>query len=210
MSADISQSQSQRLNNGLYDEGIIKYNCHWVQDKSNILLPNDPLIIARDQLFELGLIGVDQNGISYGNISRLHGEQFIISGTQTGEIARSEPKHYSLVSDFDIQQNQLSCRGIFQASSESLTHAALYTLSPAILSVVHIHSSNLWERYLNTLPTTQEQITYGTPEMANEIQRLFFEDELIQKQILVMAGHHGGLVSFGESPEAAVRLITEL
>ena len=85
-----------------------------------------------------------------------------------------------------------------------------YKLSTDIKAVVHIHHKELWERYLNVLPTSQKDIPYGTQQMANEIRRLFNSDQLADKKILVMAGHDEGLISFGQNLTEATDLFLNL
>jgi ABC-type iron transport system FetAB ATPase subunit len=56
---------------------------------------------------------------------------------------------------------------------------------------------------MNKVPTTAIEVAYGTPEMAKEILRLFREDNLMEKKIVVMSGHEEGIISFGKNlPEA--------
>jgi hypothetical protein len=52
-------------------------------------------------------------------------------------------------------------------------------------------------------------ISYGTPEMANDIKRLWNNSDLKNKKIIVMAGHKGGLVVFGKGIEDAYNLLME-
>jgi L-ribulose-5-phosphate 4-epimerase len=54
----------------MIDEGYIKFNAQW---KKGEALPSpflQPLLQARQQLYDLKLIGAYENGIGYGNISR--------------------------------------------------------------------------------------------------------------------------------------------
>jgi L-ribulose-5-phosphate 4-epimerase len=95
------------------------------------------------------------------------------------------------------------------ASSESMTHNIIYNLSTEIKCVIHVHNLRLWKKLLNKVPTTAKNISYGTPEMANDIKRLWKNYDLKNKKILVMAGHKGGLVIFGESIESAYNLLME-
>jgi L-ribulose-5-phosphate 4-epimerase len=132
----------------------------------------------------------------------------LITATQTGHIGFSRAEHYSLVTDYDIEGNKLSCCGPLQASSEALTHAAIYELDPAINAVVHVHSKSLWNRYLHALPTTRTDIPYGTPGMARELQRLYSETAFRSHGIAVMGGHFEGLLGFGSTLEqAATRIL---
>ena len=75
----------------------------------------------------------------------------------------------------------------------------------------HVHHFKIWKKLLNTLPATAENIEYGTPEMANEIARLFNEQKLSHHKIFAMAGHNEGIVCFGKIlPQAAELLLNEL
>lgn len=195
------------------DEGYIKYVSHY----TNVSAPNikaaKHLEEWRQRLFFAGLVGhYEALNIGYGNISIRCGEpgQFLITGTQTGHIAKTTEEHYSLVTAYDIAANTVSCRGPVQASSESMTHAAIYELDTEIAAIVHVHSKSLWQRYLNDLPTTREDIAYGTPQMADEFRRLFEETAFRELGIAVMAGHEEGLISIGETLEQAAARVLEL
>lgn len=193
------------------DEGYIKYHADWV-----VTPPIDAEIAAllerwRRPLYEAGLIGhYEDLGVGFGNLSVRDGDtsRFYISGTQTGDLARTDGRHYSLVEKFDIDANSVTCRGPVQASSESLTHAVLYELDSGINAIVHVHSMRLWLRLRDQLPTTNPAVSYGTPEMANEFRRLHRETAFAKLGLAVMAGHEEGLVSTGETLEqAALRML---
>ena len=192
------------------DEGYTKYACDW--RASPPLPPSEiaELNAWRNRLYEAGLIGYDaEHGVGFGNVSVRKGAsgQFIISGTQTGHIARTDARHYATVVDYDIAGNRLTCEGPVQASSEALTHAALYALNPAIHAVVHIHSRALWQRLLDRVPTTSLDVSYGTPEMAREFARLYRDTGFAETGLAAMAGHEDGIVTFGSTVEEAVRRI---
>jgi len=53
------------------------------------------------------------------------------------------------------------------------------------------------------VPTTQENIAYGTPE----IIRLCQEDRLEEQQILVTSGHQEGIIAFGQDLAKAGNLL---
>ena len=194
------------------DEGYVKYQSHWIEGDAPDASLVDELERWRAPLFEVGLIGHDEtHDVGYGNLSvRADGNQFVISGTQTGHIAATGPEHYCLVTAVDTDANQVTCVGPIQASSESLTHAALYALDPSIRAVVHIHSRQLWERCRDELPTTRPEVSYGTPEMAHEFERLWRETDFATRGLAVMAGHADGLVSIGESLELAAEAMLAL
>ena len=99
--------------------------------------------------------------------------------------------------DFDL--NRILCRGAIEASSESLTHASFYEASRSINAVIHIHHKELWQKYLNKLPTTSLEVEYGTPEMALEVLRLLKHGPRPAKQLVIMGGHDEGVMAYGSS-----------
>lgn len=195
----------------MIDEGYIKFDIDWRCGP-----PPDVQTVAdlnrwRKPLYEAGLIGEYADlGIGFGNISMRSGAagQFVISGTQTGHLGDLGPEHYALVTDYDIAANRVSCSGQVKASSESMTHAAIYELNPAITGVVHVHSAAMWNRLINRLPTTNPDVAYGTPAMAQEFLRLYHDTDFAEKGVAIMAGHDEGILSFGtDLTEAAGRIL---
>jgi ribulose-5-phosphate 4-epimerase/fuculose-1-phosphate aldolase len=193
------------------DEGYIKYDSRWTRGPAP-----DAAIAARIErwrqpLHAIGLVGHDADlGVGYGNLSVRAGEQgqFVITGTQTGHLERTEPEHYAFVTRTDIPANTVWSTGPVNASSEAMTHAAIYALSPGIGAVVHVHSRPLWERYVDVLPTTRADVSYGTPAMAAEFTRLWSEGRFRNDGLAVMAGHEEGIVSISaDIGEAAERIL---
>lgn len=195
----------------MIDEGYTKFTVDWT-DRRPI---DDPSIAELDRwrrpLFDAGLIGqYEDPGPGYGNISvREPGSrQFLVSATQTGHLPGTGPDHYARVTAWDIDANRVTCRGARQASSESLTHAAIYELDDTILAVVHVHDLRLWRQLKGIVPTTAAEVAYGTPEMAREFRRLWQETAFADCRIAVMAGHESGIVSIGRTlAEAATRVL---
>lgn len=195
------------------EEGYIKFNCHW--NKQTVNFPansTDELNHWRSELYQQELIGVYPDGIGFGNISiRLNKEnQFIVTGSATGQFTETGPEHYALVDSFRIDTNEVWCTGQIKASSESLSHAVVYQTLPEVNAVVHIHDLKRWEKWKNVLPTTDETISYGTPEMAMEIARLLSIPGNREKGILIMGGHHEGILAFGKSLEEAGGILLTL
>ncbi|EAW36366.1 class II aldolase/adducin family protein [Lyngbya sp. PCC 8106] len=187
------------------DEGVIKYHCHWLKDKSVQPEIIQELMQWRDHLYSLGLIGVYDNGIGFGNISiRLQDSlEFVVSGTQTGHLPHLTAEHYTRVTEFNLTENSLTCRGPIKASSESLTHAAIYSFESKIKAIIHIHHAEFWHKLLFQVPTTRSEVPYGTPQMVAEMFRLFEQEDLSHLKILAMAGHEDGVLTFGESLKEA-------
>lgn len=191
------------------NEGYIKFKCNWV--KKNIILEKDIIEInkIRKLLFEKKLIGCYSNGIGYGNISVRHKQGFIITGSATGHLKKLSKEDYSLVKNYNINNNELNCEGLTKASSESLSHAIIYEVSEQTNAVIHIHSLELWKNLIENVPTTNKEIEYGIPEMAYEIKRLFSETKVKEKKVLVMGGHESGIISFGKDLEEAYDVLLE-
>jgi L-ribulose-5-phosphate 4-epimerase len=212
------------------DEGYIKYRCDWIKKdvistKGGDHAPQSlaELTAYRNALHQLNFIGEYPSGIGFGNLSQrcspanarlslpacvsLPASLFVITGTQTGHLATLTAADYALVTAFNPSQNTLTCEGLRQASSESLTHGVIYDSHPAIQAIIHIHSPQLWKQILHQVPTTRADVRYGTPEMATETQRLFRESPLFQQKIFAMAGHEDGIVTFGENLQTAYRVL---
>ncbi|MCK5344151.1 MAG: class II aldolase/adducin family protein [Candidatus Heimdallarchaeota archaeon] len=186
------------------DEGYIKFNCKWIKDKPVPINKLSQINKWQKKLYGLGLIGAYDNGICFGNISiKSDNNKFIITGSATGNTPGLNEKHYVIVEDYDLMKNHLTCKGPIKASSESLSHAVIYECSPETNAVIHIHNIEMWEKLIDKIPTTDKDITYGTPEMANEIKQLFRESNVCDEKIFVMGGHKEGIISFGKNLDEA-------
>lgn len=169
----------------------------------------------REILAQTGLVGQDParyGGAGYGNVSgRLppfpgdRGRRaFLITGSQTGGKQHLSPSDYCLVEAYDDRRNWVRSAGPVLPSSESLTHGALYDLSPRIRYVLHGHCPVIWRNAATlALPTTRESVEYGTPEMAWEMRRLYQTTSLSERRVLAMGGHEDGVVAFGGTLEEA-------
>lgn len=196
----------------MIDEGYTKYRVHW--------LPSEPLDYPqlrtlchwRSKLHQAGLIGeYSELGIGFGNLSaRLDdGCSFLISGTQTGGLQASSPQQFALVTGVDLTQNSVDCTGPVQASSEAMTHAAVYAADGTVRAVVHAHSSALWQHALSRLPLIPAEVAYGTPEMAAAFAALMTDPESRRHGIVAMAGHDEGLLAVGSTVEEASRRLLD-
>jgi L-ribulose-5-phosphate 4-epimerase len=182
----------------LQEEGYIKFNCHWNNQPADFPGKEiNELNHWRSKLYQQQLIGVYPDGIGFGNISiRLNKDnQFIVTGSATGQLAETGPEHYAQVDSFRIDTNEVWCTGQVKASSESLSHAIVYKALREANAVVHVHDIKLWEKWKNVLPTTDETTAYGTPEMALEISRLLAVPGNREKGILIMGGHREGILA---------------
>jgi L-ribulose-5-phosphate 4-epimerase len=196
-------------------EGVIKYQLKHSEQPINEKFSFAEINAWRAIIYRLGLIGQDPgryDNLGFGNISQRIdslGNQFIISGTQTGHIEYLSPEHYCLVVKADPRKNRIQSRGLRKPSSESMTHASIYAQDSNINAVIHAHSPEIWNHTeaLN-LPHIPAAITYGTVEMANAVEGLFQAGCLQQTSLFTMLGHEDGVVSFGGNmQEAAWELI---
>lgn len=199
-----------------YSEGVVKYQLdfhHSGTIRENI----QQLNCCRSILSGLQLIGQHSQlyeGVAFGNLSQrshLNQSQFIISATQTGHLAELTPNHYVCVHACDVARNSVSASGMLKPSSEALTHSMFYELDAAIDCVIHVHSAELWKYGLShQYPCTDESVEYGSPQMANEVRRLFQSAKFQRSKTLIMAGHEDGVICFGHSIDQAASALFKL
>jgi ribulose-5-phosphate 4-epimerase/fuculose-1-phosphate aldolase len=186
----------------MQQEGVIKFKCNWIKTAPLNFELIKELNEWRDKLYDAKLIG-ETEGIGYGNISIRYENSFIISGTSTGKLPKLTAEHYTLVTGYDLDKNTLTNAGPILASSESLTHAVIYEHEKDVNAIMHVHHLELWKKLLKMFPATGKDIEYGTPSMARAICKLFEDSNLAEEKIFAMAGHEGGIVSFGNDPDEA-------
>jgi len=194
------------------ESGYTKFELDWTPTD-----PPDSVLAAeladwRRLLYDTGLIGYEpRSGVGFGNLSaRLrNSDSFVISGTQTGHLQALGREHFAIVTAVDDLANRVVCHGPIAASSESMTHAAIYAVGRELQAVVHVHSHRLWTALRDELPTTDEAVAYGTPAMAAEFLRLYRETDFRHRRVAVMGGHQDGLISTGETiAESVLRILT--
>lgn len=191
-------------------DGVIKYRSQRVA--GTFAQPSEwgQLNAARTTLFDLGLIGVTGQGVGFGNLSlRTQGDQFLITGSATGAVRELNAQQYCLVESFSVAHNTVQCRGALDASSESMTHGAIYQANPQVRCVVHGHSRVLFDALLqgNALRTPAD-VPYGTPAMAQAVTQLVSGQSALPV-LFVMAGHDEGVVAYGADIASATRLMVE-
>jgi L-ribulose-5-phosphate 4-epimerase len=191
------------------EKGYVQFDCHHDDGAAPRGAAARELCTWRDRLHDAGLIGTGADGIGFGNISVWTGPgTFLITGTATGGIPRLGTAHLTEVVAWDIDANRLRCRGPVVASSEALSHAAIYQVSPAACAVAHAHDARAWERLRGHALTTDPRAEAGTPAMARAIQQALGLAGPANTGILVMGGHPDGLLAFGPSlADAALQLL---
>ncbi len=186
-------------------EGVIKFS-YSLQGNRDDFTKDLELIYWRDLLWRHNLIGVDENGYGFGNVSIRLSKGFLITGSQTGHIPALKPKHLVHIIDWDFYKNTVLAQGHWKPSSESLTHAAAYE-NPNVIAVVHSHNNHAWQYWKGKAPTTDPAVPYGTVEMAMEIKNILQREPL--PVFIVMAGHYGGLLTIAQSLNQAVSLMIQ-
>jgi len=191
------------------EKGYIQFECVWDYVERVDYDGLTELIQWRRILHDERLMGVDANGVGYGNLSERidNTDTFVITSTQTGHIRDLDASHFAIVTDNDVRANRIACSGAIRASSESLSHAILYRADNRIGAVVHVHAGETWRRLLGKAPTTGSHAEAGTVAMANEIERLAESIDLGKPTVLVMGGHTDGLLSFGRTISEAASVI---
>ena len=193
------------------DDGYIKYaseRCDGSLAWSDCL---EALNRSRTELFDLGLIGVYANGIGFGNLSvRTDEDQFVITGSATGASRELQHEQFSLVESFSLERNTVRSRGPLHASSESMTHGAIYQGNPAVRCVIHVHSRLLFDWLLREgYPATPADVPYGTPSMARSVQRLVHAQQDLPV-VFAMAGHDEGIIAYGADVQSVHALLRGL
>ena len=193
------------------ETGSVKFKCEHALAKIPRFAEFDQLSKYRRKLVDLGMIGLDANGIGFGNIS-VRGDapsQFYVTGSGTSGLAELSPRDCARVVALDFARNWLKCEGQIVASSESLTHAAVYESNPTANAVIHCHDLKLWSALLDEAPTTPKRVAYGTAEMAHAVRQLLERTDVKTRKIFVMAGHQGGLVTFGNNLAEAFKVLID-
>lgn len=200
-------------------EGVVRHDAH----HETAVLPAAWAPLAaelaawRRRLVARGWLGRDPErygGYGFGNLSaRLpvdagRSAGFLITGSQTGGRRDLPLAGFAWVERWSVDGNALWSRGEVTASSESLTHAALYDAAPEAGAVFHVHAAELWHRRGEMdLSETAATVGYGTPEMAAEVARLAGGHD---SGALAMAGHEDGLIAWGRTVAEAGEQLTAL
>ena len=195
------------------EEGVIRFDLEFTAAQPVTIPGLDELNAWRRILRQLGLIGQDPDrygGYGFGNISRRmppfdapeNRRPFVISGSQTGHLLELSSNGFATVCDYDASLNRVVATGPIKPSSESLTHGSVYNANNDIRFIFHIHSPEIWRcAAILNLPVTDVHVPYGTPAMAQEVERLFNDADHIETGVFVMGGHEDGVIAFGHTAD---------
>lgn len=198
------------------NDGVIKYSqASHISKPLEKLDSYEALEECRATLVGLGYIGVYPNGVGYGNISikddgamNKGSRAFVITGSQTGHLKNLAKSDYVCVSSYDTKELIMNSQGLRSASSESLTHAAIYDVDEKIKAIIHIHNPSLWRFMLdNGFAKTSKDVEYGTKEMAFAVSKLFDNKSC---EVFVTEGHEDGVFAVGSSLSEAMENLLKL
>jgi L-ribulose-5-phosphate 4-epimerase len=189
------------------DEGVVKYsNIHDDHPIADYLLPQNEFYKTRSLLYKNSWIGETPDGIGYGNLSTLAQEdQFIITGTQTGQLGTLEPKHLSLVCDWDLAKQVVRSTGETPPSSEAISHGTIYDSLKTVRAIIHIHHEAFWKSLLQKYAPIVSP--YGSRELAHEIVEK--QQQLATQGIFALLNHKDGIFAFGQSLEECMSILEE-
>jgi L-ribulose-5-phosphate 4-epimerase len=197
-------------------EGVIKYHLNHQHKPLPANINLNPLNAWRSVLYRLQLIGQNPakyDGLGYGNISQrlaLNSSAFVISGTQTGHLAKLSLNDYALIDSASVEQNQINSSGLTAPSSEALTHVGVYQQEASPQAVIHVHSPEIWRQTLAlNLPHTKAEIAYGSTEMAQAVKALLNSEQVRQLPLFTMLGHEDGVVAWGATLEQAAAVLIQ-
>jgi L-ribulose-5-phosphate 4-epimerase len=198
-------------------EGVIKYQLNHDNAPLAASISLAEINAWRSILYKLNLIGQDEHrygGLGYGNISqrlKATSRQFVISGTQTGQLEQLTRHDYCLVTAAVPEQNSITSTGECSPSSEALTHASVYAQDARVQAVIHIHSPAIWNKtHALQLDYTSADIAYGTPEMAQAVAELVNAQQWQHAAVFSMLGHEDGIVAYGTSLRQTAQMLINL
>jgi L-fuculose-phosphate aldolase len=154
-------------------------------------------------LFQKNCSLLKQHGMTHqnaGNISIRHNGGLIIttSGSNLGSIERDEIAN---VRKCSIEDSVVEYMGPNLPSSETFMHSMIYQCSPDMNAIVHAHDPQTLTRAAAGLDTTEEEVPYGTIELA----RMACDTFLKADNIIVLKNH--GYVAVGLDLNEAVDLV---
>ena len=160
---------------------------------------------CRRKLLEQRLMGVDSNGVGFGNLSVRDGvsRNFYITGSATGGLPELTPTDCVPSRGVRFRKELAPLRRRCDSFIGIVDACRDLRIRSIDLCGHSLSRLGFVATLLDRAPTTSKAVAYGTPEMAYEIMRLFKGSDLRSRKIFVMAGHEGGIVTFGKNLEDA-------
>ena len=174
------------------------------------------LLAWREMLMRLDMIGQDPmryDGFSFGNLSaRLaptaSGSKaassaqeglFIVSASQAAHRDHDDPATWTTVDAFSLERFWVDARGELPPSSETMTHAMIYSAEPNAQFVFHAHSPEIWNNFAQLqLPSTPADVPYGSQAMSQAVIDVLAAN-MSRPLVFVTQGHTDGVFALGPS-----------
>ncbi len=190
------------------ETGSIKFRMNRLSRTVPTFSQLDEVNSCRQELLRAGLLGRDENGIGFGNISvRVPGQSgFHITASGAGDRSILEARDIVLVTGWNIATNEVEFSGAADPSSESMTHAAIYESDAQAAAVIHAHNQILWNLLSATGAVTSGSADYGTPAMAAAVKQ-YLSAQKERENLFAMDGHSGGILCCGQEIRAICSLL---
>lgn len=185
-------------------EGVIRFRVHLNRTPLHEDAEIRQLIVWRDILYRLGLVGQDPlrySGLGFGNLSvrsRKEPDTFMVTASQTGGIERLCGMHFCRVIAWKFEPPELWAEGLTSPSSESLTHAAIYESEKRVGAVIHVHCPEIWHQADTIgLAVSDPAAGCGTSALALEMRSMMAALKPSNGGIWILGGHEDGVIAFG-------------
>lgn len=190
-------------------EGVIRFSLNWEEKELEQIDVSLSFQQWRKWLYSMNWIGLTEDNIGYGNLSIRKEQGFLITGSGTGAFDTLTKNQYAFVPSWNIEKNTVDCVGKIKASSESLSHAAVYEALPQMGAVIHIHDSEYWKLMVERVPlqTTTKNAEYGTVELAKEIKSRCLQNLESTGSVLALGGHEDGILAYAKTMNEAVLIL---
>jgi len=170
----------------------------------------------RVALLEAGLIGRDPEryqGYAFGNLSARDPERpprFVITASQRTDAARFDPHDWVRIDAFDLDAFSVVASGHRAPSSESLTHAMVYSVAAHVRCVLHVHSPAIWSHGATLgLPATGAATPYGSHALARDVEHIL-EAHHDLPIVFTTPGHEDGVFACGTDLDATGEMLLAL
>lgn len=185
-------------------EGVIRFRVHLNRKPLHEEPEIRQLIVWRDILYRMGLVGRDPlrySGLGFGNLSMRSlrkPDSFVVTGSQTGGLEQLSEMHFCRVIAWKFEPPELWAEGLTSPSSESLTHAAIYESEKKVGAVIHVHCPEIWHQGETIgLAVSDPAAGCGTSALALEMRSMMATWKPVDGGIWILGGHEDGVIAFG-------------
>lgn len=186
------------------NEGVIRFRVHLNRTPLHEEPEIRQLIVWRDILYRLDLVGQDSlrySGLGFGNLSvrsLRKPDAFVVTGSQTGGIERLSEMHFCRVTSWKFESPEVWAEGLTSPSSESLTHAAIYESEKRVGAVIHVHCPEIWHQADTIgLAVSDPAAGCGSSALALEMRSMMATLKPADGGIWILGGHEDGVIAFG-------------